>query len=45
VFPQSLAVPSAFNAFDDQGEFADASMAERARRLIAGFIRFSQRFE
>jgi chromate reductase len=45
VFPQSLVVSSAFNAFDDQGEFSDASMAERAQRLITGFIRFSQRFE
>lgn len=45
VFPQSLAVPAAFNAFDDQGEFADDSMAERASRVVGKFIRFSQRFE
>jgi chromate reductase len=45
VFPQSLAVSSAFNAFDDQGAFTDASMAKRAQRLISKFIQFSQRFE
>ncbi len=45
VFPQSLTVSSAFNAFGDQGEFTDASMAKRAQRLVSKFIQFSQRFE
>lgn len=45
VFPQSLIVSSAFDAFDDRGEFSDASMAKRAQRLIARFVEFSGRFE
>ena len=45
VFPQSLAVSAAYNAFDDQGEFSDDSMAKRAQRLVVKFIQFTQRFE
>ncbi len=45
VFPQTLTVPSAFNAFDDRGEFLDDSMKKRAQRLIEKFIQFTNRFE
>ena len=45
VFPQTLTVPAAYNAFDDQGEFVDESMAKRAERLIKNFVRFTNRFE
>lgn len=45
VFPQTLAVSSAYNAFGDQGEFVEVSTAERAQRLIVKFIQFTQRFE
>ena len=45
VFPQSLAVSTAHKAFDDQGEFSDEAMAQRAHRLIVKFIQFTQRFE
>ena len=45
VFPQTLTVPGAYNAFDDQGEFVDESMAKRAERLIGNFVRFTNRFE
>lgn len=45
VFPQTLTVPSAYNAFDDQGRFLDDSMAKRAQRLIKKFVQFTNRFE
>jgi len=45
VFPQTLTVPSAYNAFDDQGEFLDDSMKKRAKRLIEKFVQFTNRFE
>ena len=44
VFPQTLTVPSAYDAFDDQGEFLDDSMAKRAQRLIEKFVQFTNRF-
>ncbi|MCZ6853522.1 MAG: NAD(P)H-dependent oxidoreductase [Gammaproteobacteria bacterium] len=45
VIPQTLTVPAAHNAFDDQGRFLDDAMEKRAERLIAKFIQFTNRFE
>ena len=44
VFPQTLTVPSAYSAFDDQGEFLNDSMEKRAQRLIKKFVQFTNRF-
>jgi len=43
VFPRTLTVPAAYNAFDDAGQFSDGPMAERARKLMQKFIHFTQR--
>jgi NAD(P)H-dependent FMN reductase len=45
VFPQTLTVPAAYNAFDEKGDFSDDSMAKRAKRLIEKFVLFTNRFE
>jgi NAD(P)H-dependent FMN reductase len=45
VFPQSLTVSAAFNAFDDAGQFKDEKMAARANRLVSQFLEFTKRFE
>jgi NAD(P)H-dependent FMN reductase len=45
VFPQSLTVSSAFNAFDDAGQFKDEKMTARAIRLVSQFLEFTRRFE
>jgi len=45
VFPQTITVPSAYNAFDDKGDFLDESMAKHAKRLIQKFVLFTNRFE
>jgi NAD(P)H-dependent FMN reductase len=45
VFPQTLTVPAAFNAFDDRGEILDDSMSKRAQQLVEDFIQFTRRFE
>ena len=45
VIPQSLTVPSAFAAFDEQGLFSDDKMTARANRLVAQFLEFTSRFE
>lgn len=43
VSPQPFTVPSAFSAFNDAGEFADDNMAQRAQRMMEGFIEFAKK--
>ena len=45
VFPATLTVPVAHKAFTETGEFSDASMAQRAERLVTRFVQFTDRFE
>jgi chromate reductase len=43
VSPFPLTVPTAFNAFDETGRFLDESMNDRAAKMMAGFVQFSQK--
>ena len=43
VSPFPLTVPAAFNAFDETGRFSDESMNNRAAKMMAGFVKFSQK--
>ena len=45
VLPQSLTVPAAHNAFDDNGQFQDAAMTRRAERMVKKFIELTARLE
>ena len=44
IFPQSMVVPSAYNAFDDEGKLLDEAMTKRAEQLIEKFVQFTNRF-
>lgn len=44
IFPQSMVVPSAYNAFDDEGKLLDEAMTRRAEQLIEKFVQFTNRF-
>jgi chromate reductase len=43
VSPFPLTVPSAFNAFADDGSFADEGMNDRAANMMAGFAQFTEK--
>ncbi len=43
VSPFPLTVPSAFGAFNDDGEFSDENMTSRAKGMMAGFVQFAQK--
>lgn len=45
VFPQSLTIPSAYSAFDEQGLLKDEKMTDRAKRMVGQFVEFTRRFE
>ena len=41
VSPFPLSVPSAYNAFNEDGSFSDESMAKRAAKMMSGFAQFT----
>ena len=43
VFPQSVTVPSAYNAFDDEGKLVDEALVKKAEQLVEKFVQFTNR--
>ena len=43
VSPFPLTVPAAYSAYNEAGELTDAGMKDRANKMMAGFIQFTQK--
>lgn len=43
VSPFPLSVPAAYNAFQEDGSFSDTGMQDRAAKMMAGFVQFTEK--